>query len=147
MNFRHLLGCGTIVKVRNFLDVMARKSHDVNGLVWKFWQALIVYRSGLSGGKFNLSHCWGKWTWFVISQLVRLRYCFSSCCYKSEFGDFRQANCVIASFRNSCSLSQLSDQTCKALSEKCSLRLTCDENLRKQRIFSELLQICNENME
>ena len=57
MNFRHLLGCGTIVKVRSFLDVMARKSHDINGLVRNFWQALIVYRSGLSGGKFNLSHC------------------------------------------------------------------------------------------
>ena len=44
MNFRHLLGCGTMVKVRNFLDGMARKSHDVNGLVWKFGQALIVYK-------------------------------------------------------------------------------------------------------
>ena len=38
-----------------------------------------------------------------------------------QFGDFREANCVIASSCNSYSLSLLSDETCKALNKNWGL--------------------------
>ena len=55
----HYTSTSVTVKLINFLSTKTPLEKPMMSMIWleHFGKLLIVYRSGLSSGKFNLSHC------------------------------------------------------------------------------------------